>query len=264
MKKSCTVSLAILALGLFAGIANAELLYEQTFNPSNDPNGYVGAIGDSGWVVDAPTGWYSGTYSGNFAPLNMLADAATMQPINGNTGVYIGFGGPLTAALGMFYTTDGQGGFTTIDPASSDRLLLTVYANTQAGGADDLGYFAVQVGDGDPRTDDELWYISSTPMAVPAQNQGNLLDLRSLEYNPAAGNWNSLTLATPAIGGPAGDLSGLLITGVGIVQSLSNPTGDFSSWNYADFRILNVPEPATIALVMVAAAACFVRRSRKR
>jgi hypothetical protein len=160
----------------------------------------------------------------------------------------------------MFYTTDGQAGFTTIDPASSDRLLLTVYANTFGGGADDLGYFAVQVGDGDPGTGDEAWYISGSPMATPTQNQGNLFDLRHLEYNPAAGNWNSLTLGTPTIGGPAGDLSGLLITGVGIVQSLTNPDGDFSSWNYADYRILAVPEPAASGFVIVAAAACFGHR----
>jgi hypothetical protein len=82
-------------------------------------------------------------------------------------------------------------------------------------------------------------------------------------FNPSAGNWNSLTLGTPGIGAPAGDLSGLLITGVGVVQSLTNPTGDFSSWNYADYRIFSVPEPAAVALLMVAASACFVRRSRK-
>jgi hypothetical protein len=246
---------AALALGLFVSGTRAQVLYEQTFAAG-------AAITDSGWSVDTPAGWYSGTYSGNFPPLNALFDAASNQPINGNTGVFIGSGGPLTAALGMFYTTEGLGGFEIIDPAAADRLLLTIYANTQGGGADDLGYFAVQLGDNDPRTDDALWYISSTPMTAPTENQGNLMNLRTLEYDPAPGKWNQLTLGPPTIGAAAGDLSGLFITGVGVVQSLTNPQGDFSSWNYADYRILNVPEPTALALIAIALCGAYAVRRR--
>jgi hypothetical protein len=261
MKKSCWASLAVLALGLIARVANSELLYEQTFNPTNEPLGYAGTIEDSGWVVEPLA--YQGTYNTNYGTIG-LYDADTNQPVNGNTGVFIGTGGPVTQARGMFYTTAGSGGFDLIDPTAFDRLLFTVYTNTQGGGANDVGYFAVQLGDGDPRTDDEKWYISSTPIATPSVNEGNTMNLRSLAYDDSPGAWRELTLGPPTPGAPAGDLSGLLVSGVGIVQEVSNGDGDFSSWNYADYRIFAVPEPAAIALVMVAAPACFVRRSRKR
>lgn len=260
MKCLGTFMAAALAVDNVA-MATQVTLYEQTFNPPNDPNGYSGAIQDSGWVVEPLA--YQGTYSGNFAPLNALFDARTGQPINGNTGVFIGTGGPVTQARGMFYTTDGSGGYSTIDPAQCERLLLSIYANTQGGGADDLGYFAVQLGDGDPRTGDEAWYISSTAMIPPTQNQGNLMNRRVLEYDPSPGNWTNLTLGPPTPGAPAGDLSGLLITGVGIVLSVTNGDGDFSSWNYADYRIHCVPEPSALALLAIMATICSVLRRRK-
>jgi hypothetical protein len=261
MKTIRTLSSAILVLDLSVTLASAQLLYEQTFNPTNEPLGYAGTIEDSGWVVEPLA--YQGTYNTNYGTIG-LYDADTNQPVNGNTGVFIGTGGPVTQSRGMFYTTAGSGGFDLIDPAAYDRLLFTVYANTQGGGAYDVGYFAVQLGDGDPRTDDEVWYISSSPMATPTVNEGNTMNLGHLVYDDSPGAWRELALGPPTPGALAGDLSGLLISGVGIVQEITNGDGDFSSWNYADYRIFAVPEPATIAILVGAAVACFLRRSRKR
>jgi hypothetical protein len=262
MKVLCSRVAAWLVVVCVAQAAMAQVvIYEQTFNPPSDPLGYTGAIEDSGWVVEPLA--YQGTYNSNYGIVG-LYDAQSGDPINGNTGVYIGTGGPVTSARGMFYTTDGSGGYTTIDPATCARLRLSIFANTQGGGLDDLGYFAVQLGDGDPRTGDEAWYVSATPMAMPTENQGNFMNFRSLLYDTSPGAWRSLTLGPPTPGALAGDLSGLLITGVGIVQEVTNGSGDFSSWNYADYRIICAPEPTGLWLIAVAAPAWIaLRRSRR-
>jgi hypothetical protein len=151
---------AALTIGGCASIVQAQLLYEETFEPAGS------ALADSGWTVELfPAGGYSGTYSGTFEPdFDVLRNAANNQPINGNTGIFIGVGGPVTGELGGFFVTEGLGGFENIDPALCERLILSIYANTQTGGADDFGYFAVRMGDFDPRTDDNAWYIASSPM----------------------------------------------------------------------------------------------------
>ncbi len=256
--------------------AAAALLYQQVFNPpppDTSPN-----IGP--WSVNA-IGGYSGTFDGSFDAAG-IRDADNGQPI-GRTGpadtvgtaVYIGVGGPVTDRLGAFYTVDGQADFSVIDPATCpDNLYLNVWANTQQGGADDYGYFIVQAGPGG--RDPSQWYISSTPMATPTVNQGATFNLRSLLYDPAAGNWNNLTLdptntVAPVIGGPAGSLAGLLITGVGVLQSITNPAPNddfsndaFSSWNYADFRVTcgEIPEPSALLLLALAAPAGLLARGK--
>jgi hypothetical protein len=104
-------------------------------------------------------------------------------------------------------------------------------------------------------------------MAIPTQNAGPLFNLRSLLYNPAAGNWNNLTVdptnaVAPAIGGPAGSLAGLFIKGVGVLQSVTNAADDFSSWNYAYYHITAIPEPATFALLLIASTGALGYRRR--
>ncbi|HEY4233670.1 MAG TPA: PEP-CTERM sorting domain-containing protein, partial [Lacipirellulaceae bacterium] len=61
---------------------------------------------------------------------------------------------------------------------------------------------------------------------------------------------------------PGGDL----ISGVGIVKRLNNPSGDFSSINYADYKITcgEVPEPTSILLMVCCGLGLFwFRRSRR-
>jgi hypothetical protein len=208
-----------------------------------------------------------------------LRDAATNQPIGGNnvpmggtdpgTALYTGTGGPVTNDLRAFYTVDGVAGFTTVDPATCpNNLYFNIWAHTQGGGADDHGYFIVHAGPGG--RDPSKWYIATSPMATPTQNHGPLFDWRSLLYDPTPGHWNDLTIdptntVAPTIGGPAADLTGLKITGVGVLQSVTNPANDFSSWNYADYRITcgAIPEPGTLMLVVIGATAVLVGRWRE-
>jgi hypothetical protein len=233
-------------------------------------------------------GGFLGTYAGDFDPAG-LRDASSNQPIGrsgpadaAGTAVYTGIGdavgGPgIVDNLRMFYTVDGQADFATINPADCpDNLYLNVYTNTQAGGADDYGYFAVQAGPGG--RDPSSWYISKTPMQAPTVNEGATMNLRSLLYNPAAGNWENLTVdatntVAPAITGGSPDLTGLLITGVGIVMKVTNPAPlpdfsnptAFSSWNFADYRITcgAIPEPTAILLFALAAPAGLMFRRKK-
>jgi hypothetical protein len=259
----------MLAVCSVASVAQADLLYRQTFEGG-------GAITDSGWSVQLfPSGGYSGTYTGgwNGDGTPVLSDAATGDPIGGaapGTAVYIGVGGPVAGVLGSFYVTEGSGGFENIDPATCERLILSVYANLQAGGGDDYGYFAVRMGDFDPRTADDAWYIASSPMAAPTTS-AEFFDLRRLVFDPSPGNWLPMSLGSPITIGPGPvDLSGLQITGVGIVQQLTNPAPlpdfsnpeAFSSWNYSDYQINCVPEPAALVLLAVAAPAWLVLRRR--
>ncbi len=270
---------ALLAVGLLASSASAApmLLYEQTFNPP--PGGQSGEI--LPWSVNM-VGGFLGTFNYDFALPDVLRDANSGQPINGNTGVYTGIGdsvgGPgITNNMRLMYTVDGQADFETINPADCpDDLYLNVFANTQAGGADDFGYFVVQAGPGG--RDPSQWYISKTPMAAPTVNEGTAMNLRSLLYNPAAGNWENLTVDTtnataPVNTGGSPDLSGLLITGVGVLMSVTNPAPledfsnatAFSSWNFADYRITCgiVPEPSALLLLVLSIPAGLLVRRKK-
>ena len=263
MKCRRSLIAAALVVGGFASFAQATLLYEQTFF---NPGGGDLPFSTYGWTIDAP-GWYSGSYSGNYAPL--LLDAATNAPINGNSAVFIGSGGPITEVLGMFYGLEGSPGFDVpIDPSVCDRCLLTVYSQPGPNGAaDDLGYFAVRVRDAADERADPFWYISTSPMAPPTAADPEF-DFRSLDYHTAS--WDNFAVdetgaVAPVRGTTVGTLpSGLVINGVGVVSSLTNPANDYSGLNYADYRILCVPEPASFALLAVAALTSLVVRRRKQ
>jgi hypothetical protein len=261
----CLIAVA-LAVGCFASVAQASLLYEQTFFNPGMGGGDL-PITDYGWAVDAP-GWYSGSYSGDYAP--ELLDAANNQPINGNSAIYLGNGGPLTEALGLLYVVEGFGGLDNpIDPSQCDRCLLTAYTQPGPNGAaDDLGYFAVRVRDAADDRAEPVWYIATNPMAPPTAAAGSIyFDFRSLDYHTAS--WDELTVdetgaVAPVRGATVGVLpSGLLINGLGIASSLTNPENDYSGLNYADYRVLCVPEPSALLLLAAAAPLAIALRRRK-
>jgi hypothetical protein len=259
MSMKWLLAAAVLAVSCMACDAQAATLYEQSFADPAPPQS--GAI--LPWSINM-IGGFLGTYSGDFDPMG-LRDAATMQPISGNTGVYTGIGGPVTNDLRLFYTVDGQAGFTAFDPATCPGCTFNIYANLQSGGVDDVGYFAIQAGGPAPR-DPVAWYVSTTPMAMPTSSAA-LFDLRSLVYDPAAGNWNNLTVdptnaVAPVVGGPSGSLAGLFIKGVGVLHSVTSPDGDFSSWNYAGYSITFIPEPATFVSLAIALAGLLIFRRR--
>ena len=264
MKHHRWIIAVALAVSCAASAAQATLLYEQTFF---NPGGGDLPISSYGWGVSAPAGWYSGSYSGSYAP--QLLDAATNAPINGNSAVYIGSGGPITEALGMLYVVEGAGGLDEpIDPSLCAQCLLTAYLQPGPNGAaDDLGYFAVRVRDASNPRAMPVWYISTSPMAPPTAS-GIYFDYRSLDYHTAS--WDNFTVdesgaVAPVRGSTVGTLpGGLLITGLGIVSSLTNPAGDYSGLNYADYRVLCVPEPTACALLAMAVPALLMVRRQKR
>lgn len=270
---------AILVVGVCASSAqSAVLLYQQVFNPP--PPDTSPAIGP--WSTNA-LGGFNGTYSGAFAATG-LVDGDNGLPV-GRTGpldlvgtaAYTSIGGPVTGNLRAFYTVDGQAGFSLIDPTANPNLNFNIWANLQAGGADDFGRFIFEGQTGGSRGPRQ-WYVSATPMAMPTVS-GAFFNLRSLQYNPAAGNWNLLTLdstnaVAPVVGGAAGALPGdVKIVGVGVLHSVTNPAPlpDFSnadaygSWNYADYRLTDgtIPEPTALLLLALAAPAGLTIRRKQ-
>ena len=107
-------------------------------------------------------------------------------------------------------------------------------------------------------------------MAAPTVSNAQF-NLRSLLYNPAAGNWNLLTLdptntVAPVLGGAAGAIpAGTQIIGVGVLHSVTNPANDFSSWNYADYRLTDgtIPEPTSIVMLACGSVGLFWFRRMK-
>jgi hypothetical protein len=246
---------AAVAVAFLAPVAQAQLLYEQAFPvPAGDPDH---PISDFGWVVDTPGPFaYSGVYD------VASRDSLTGLPINGQSGVYAGAGGPLTDAEGMIYVVDGAGGFNTFDPATCQRCILSAYTTLVNGGVDDRAYFAIRTRGPDPRSPNN-WYVQTTPMAPPTSTDSSgLFDLRRLQYDPTSG-WQGLTLSPVTRGVAAPNLTGLLITGVGLVTRLTNPQGNFSGLNYADYRINCVPEPSTLLLIAALGTVGLALRRRR-
>lgn len=270
---------AIAAIAACASNVQAVvLLYKQVFNPPvPDSSPEIGP-----WSKNA-IGGFNGTYLGGFAATGLI-DEGSLAPIGRvdgldtqGTALYTGIGGPVTGDLRAFYTVDGQAGFGSIDPAANASLTFNIWANLQAGGADDFGRFIFQGQTGGSRGPKQ-WYVSTAPMAMPT-GSGATFNLRSLLYNPAAGNWSLLTLdptntVAPVVGGAAGALpADTKITGVGVLHSVTNPAPlpDFSnadaygSWNYADYRLTDgtIPEPTALLLLALAAPAVVAMRRRK-
>jgi PEP-CTERM motif len=244
MKKIIPIMITVLGT---ATLASAQTVYEETFTPQGS------AITASGWSVSTPdANWYSGTFAYG------IVSSATSLPINGQNPLYIGAGSAtgINGEVGMFYTTSGSGGFSSINPASYSSLNLNIFANLQGGGGNTAAYFAVQVGGS--------WYASSIGLTPPVSSD-LIYDPETLAFNPAAANWNNLTV-TPTLvtigGQAAGDLSGL-ITGVGLVHVINNPANSYASWNYADFSVTAVPAPEPGSLALMGAGLGLIALCRR-
>jgi PEP-CTERM motif len=261
---------ATVAMAFATSASQATLLYQQVFNPP--------AAGQSGailpWSINM-IGGFEGTYSGSFDP-GGLVDSPSLAPIGrtgpsdtAGTALYTGIGGAVTGNLRAFYTQVGQAGdtFAAINPALHPTLTFNIWANLQGGGANDFGSFMFEGQTGGGRGPKQ-WYASTTPMTPPTVS-GAQFNLESLLYSSAAGNWNLVTLdpanaVAPILGGAAGAIpAGTQIIGVGVLHSVTNPASDFSSWNYADYRITEVPEPASIVMLAFGSLALLLFRRAK-
>ena len=232
MKKT----LALIAFSATVTLASAQtaILYQQDFGTTNGGT----SLAAVGWSQVLVPGGYSGIYAQSGAH-----DGTTSQALPTST---LYFGG--NAGTGVFYTTNGAGSgsggdsaFTSINPALYTNLNISVECQWSWQGGNLANWFAVQVGGS--------WYVATNQPLTSAQHSASpTFYLSSITYNPAATNWNTLTISSGAIGGPApGNLSGP-ITGIGVVVAL---TGS-SSWDYNNFQITSISNTTTLPPTLTA------------
>jgi hypothetical protein len=196
----------------------AGLLYAETF-PYVGPNGNLPITG-VGWVSAASGTTAVGIYQANPG----TGDAYSYSP---------------AATTNVYYTTDtndtGLSGlpFVDINPASYPAITLQAgfvpgNAPGQVPGAISV-YWAVAM--------NGTWYCSAQPVPITLTALSPYLNYQ-LGFNPAATNWNNLTIT--GTGGIIGSqVSGALtgnITGAGLVVAHNDGTG--SDMNFQNFEIL--------------------------
>ena len=205
-------------LNLIVSPVPAGLLYAETF-PYIGPNGNLPLTG-VGWQAAAPGGAF-GIYS--------AAGTGGMGDV---------FSYSATATTNAYFTTDlldtGLSGLPFVDINFANYPAITFECNfTPGNGAGMVPgavtvYWAVQM--------NGTWYASVQPIGINVTTQNNYLT-NQLAFNPAATNWNNLTIDTinnvTTIGSQA--LSPLAgnITGAGLVFVHDASGGDINFQNFA-------------------------------
>lgn len=236
MKQSLLLVAGLLAISPVAS-AQTTVLYEQNWGTGSSAT----ALSQVGWSQVLLTNGYSGFYTFSPPP----HDGATGLSLPANE-VY--FGG--NSGVGIFYTTNGAGSgslgnssFTSIDPTPHTNLNLSVYCSWSWQGSNVTCWFAVQVGG--------AWYASTNkPLTTAAHSNGDTFYNFGITYDPAATNWNVLTVGpSVSVGGPApSNLSGN-ITGLGVVMQLSGA----GSWNFSRLQISSISNTVTLPPTLTAA-----------
>lgn len=214
-------------------------LYEETFDQPAHPGGGDQAISGVGWANDVPANdsrWFENGGNPGAAAWSWHGEANT-------EGFYT------STTLDTGATGDA---FPTIDPANYTSLTLSV--DLQTGFAGDLvdSFFAVQSGGN--------WYASTTVLP----DADGTWATHSISFDPAAANWNELTVSGDGsgmgatIGAPAAaDLSGM-ITGAGMVFTRTAS----ATTNFDNFTISGqpIPEPATVTVLALGSLLLLRRR----
>lgn len=240
MKKSLRVLAALLAVSAVHAFAQPFVLYQEDWGTTNGATS-ANSLATVGWTPILLPAGSSGIYEfgapfdgsdNQFLPTNILY-------FGGNTGTAI------------FYTTNGAGSgtfgdtaFTSIDPTVHTNLQFSIESQWSFQGNNLTCWFAVQVGG--------VWYASTNhPITTVQHSSGDQFFASTMTYNPAAANWNNLTLsATASLGPPASaDLSGP-ITGVGVAVSVA--TGG-PYWDFNLFQITSVTNTSNTPLSLIAA-----------
>jgi len=193
------------------------MLYVETF-PYVGPNGNLPITG-AGWVS--------------------AAGASTVAQIYGSLGVGDVFSYSPTPTTNVYYTTvtndTGLSGlpFTAINPASYPAITFQAgfvpgNAQGQVPGAVSV-YWAVAM--------NGTWYSSAQSVPVVLTSQSPFQNYQ-LGFDPAATNWNNLTITNTGgiIGGQAASALTGNITGAGLVVVHHDATG--ASMNFQNFEIL--------------------------
>jgi hypothetical protein len=205
-------------LALNVSPAPAGLLYAEDF-PYVGPNGNLPIIG-VGWLSAAP----SSTSVGIYEPGPGLGDVFSYSPV---------------ATTNAYYTTDtndtGLSGlpFVQINPADYPAISFQAgfvpgNAAGQVTGAISV-YWAVAM--------NGTWYASAQPIPITLTALSPYL-VNQLTFNPAATNWNNLTITSTGatIGSQATSALTGDISGAGLVVAHNTASG--SDMNFQDFEIL--------------------------
>lgn len=187
------------------------LLYAEDF-PYVGPSGENDSISGVGWVVSASDTSTYGIYQvgdGN-------GDAYAYSP---------------SVTTNAFYTTDtndaGLSGLPFVDINPADYPAITFQAGFDLSSGSVSVYWAVAM--------NGTWYCSAQPQAISGQNS---FQTYQYGFNPAAANWDTLTITgTNAVigSGAPTSLTGD-ITGAGLVFAHNSSSG--SDMNYQDFEII--------------------------
>ena len=205
-------------LNLIVSPVPSGLLYAETF-PYVGPNGNLPITG-VGWTSAAPGGSF-----GIYSPGPGLGDV---------------FSYSATATTNAYFTTDaldtGLSGLPFVDINFTNYPAITFECNfTPGNGAGQVSgavtvYWAVQM--------NGTWYSSAQPIGISLAAQNNYLT-NQLAFEPAATNWNNLTIDTTnnltTIGSQASVPLAGKITGAGLVFVHDASGGDI---NFQDFAIL--------------------------
>lgn len=180
---------------------------------------------------------FVGPASGNYPVANVGwaeavsgSPASLYQTIGGDGAVFAYQGSAGTTAYYATTTTDtNQSGlpFPNIDLAGYPDLALSVDLAPSYNSANVTAYFIVQL-------NGSAWYISATPIPVPAGDSATFSPY-SMAFNPAKANWNNVTITASGalVGSPAaGNLSGVM-TGAGLAFVYIGSGGTFNFDNFA-------------------------------
>ena len=195
-----------------------ELLYAENF-PYVGPSGNL-AIGPVGWVSSASAGTVVGIYQ-----------------VGGGIGDVFSFSP--SATTNIYYTTStndvGRSGLPFIDINPANYPAITFQAGFVPGnGAGQVSgaisvYWAVAM--------NGTWYASAQPINIALGALSPYLPYQ-LGFNPAATNWNTVTITgtNAIIGAQASSALTGNITGVGLVVAHNTSTG--SDMNFQNFEVL--------------------------
>ena len=221
--KKINATIVCLVVGMHIASAQSTVLYQQDFGSTN------------GGTTLAAVGW-SQVLLGSGASGIYAQPGAKDQTTRASLPTSTLYCGASATGVQIFYTTSGAGAgtggdsaFTSINPSLYTNLNISLESQYSYQGTLLNSFFAVQVGGN--------WYVSTNQPFISGGSAGATFYPASITYNPAATNWNNLTVSsTVTIGAQASaNLSGL-ITGIGVVQLFTG----VSYWDYNNFLITSI------------------------
>jgi hypothetical protein len=197
------------------------LVYSEAF-PFVGPVAGNYPISSVGWVEAAPAS----------ASFNVLFQRTASTSI-GAVFAYLG-----TPATTVYYATTAtdtnQSGlpFPNVNLASYPALNFSVDIAPSSAASNVTAYVAVQLNGAN-------WYVAANPLPVPTTVDSATYATYAMAFNPAAANWNNLTVTSSGglIGSPAASQLSGVMTGAGLVFVTIRTGGNF---NFDNFQIADI------------------------